>query len=49
MPGDNPFAAKMQQKNQTRSIGRGLAAVKLQNNTLVAFAARDGSAFGSSR
>ncbi|MEC9369653.1 MAG: SUMF1/EgtB/PvdO family nonheme iron enzyme [Pseudomonadota bacterium] len=40
---DNPFRAKMASRGGTRSIGRGLARVEAPSNTLVAFAAREGT------
>lgn len=40
---DNPFAAKMQWKNRSRSVSRGLAREQPRNNVLVAYAARDGT------
>ena len=40
----NPFAARMQQTGQTRSVDRGLARVEpTQNNVLVAYASKDGT------
>ena len=40
---DNPFAAKMQRSGATRSIGRGLARVEPAEETLVAYAAKEGT------
>jgi len=40
---DNPFAAKMKRQGASRSIGRGLARVEPTGNTLVAFAAKEGT------
>ncbi len=40
---NNPFAASIQQGNSTRSIGRGLSAVEPSKNTLVAYAAKEGT------
>ena len=40
---DNPFTARMQSAGATRSIGRGLARVEPQGETLVAYAAKGGS------
>ena len=40
---DNPFAAQMRKVGATRSIGRGLGAVEPTGNTLVAYAAREGT------
>lgn len=40
---NNPFAAQIQQTNSTRSIGRGLAKLEPQGNTLIAYAAKDGT------
>jgi hypothetical protein len=40
----NPFAARMQQTGQSRSVDRGLARVEpAQNNVLVAYASKDGT------
>ena len=48
---DNPFAASMQRSGATRSIGRGLARVEPSGETLVAYAAKEGTvaADGSGR
>ena len=40
---DNPFAAVMQRAGATRSIGRGLARVEPRGETLVAYAAKEGT------
>ena len=40
---DNPFAAKMQSAGATRSLGRGLARVEPAVETLVAYAAKEGT------
>ncbi|HEU4378750.1 MAG TPA: caspase family protein [Hyphomicrobiaceae bacterium] len=40
---NNPFRARMVQRAGKRSIGRGLASVEPDQNTLVAFAAREGT------
>ena len=40
---DNPFAAVMQRSGATRSIGRGLARVEPSGETLVAYAAKEGT------
>lgn len=40
---DNPFRGRMRGLEATRSLGRGLARVEPQGNTLVAYAARDGT------
>ena len=40
---DNPFAAAMQRSGATRSIGRGLARVEPSGETLVAYAAKEGT------
>lgn len=40
---NNPFAASMKRSNSSRSIGRGLSAVEPANNTLVAYAAKEGT------
>jgi TPR repeat protein len=40
---DNPFARSMQRERASRSIGRGLARVEPSAETLVAFAAREGT------
>ena len=40
---DNPFAVKMQRSGATRSIGRGLASVEPSGETLVAYAAKEGT------
>ena len=40
---DNPFAVAMQRAGATRSIGRGLASVELSGETLVAYAAKEGT------
>ena len=40
---DNPFAKQMTRSGATRSIGRGLARVEPAGETLVAYAAKDGS------
>ena len=40
---DNPFAADMQRAGATRSIGRGLARVEPSGETLVAYAAKEGT------
>lgn len=40
---DNPFAATMVKTSASRSVGRGLAVVEPQGNTLVAYAAREGT------
>ena len=40
---DNPFAAAMQRAGATRSIGRGLARVEPSGDTLVAYAAKEGT------
>ena len=48
---NNPFAASIQRTNSSRSIGRGLSAVEPTKNTLVAYAAKEGTtaADGSGR
>ena len=40
---ENPFAAKMQRAGATRSIGRGLARVEPTGETLIAYAAKEGT------
>ena len=40
---DNPFASSMSREDSTRSIGRGLSAVEPTANTLVAYAAKEGT------
>ena len=40
---DNPFARQMTRSGATRSIGRGLARIEPAGETLVAYAAKDGS------
>ena len=40
---DNPFAVAMQRSGATRSIGRGLASVEPSGETLVAYAAKEGT------
>ena len=40
---DNPFAVAMQRAGATRSIGRGLAGVEPSGETLVAYAAKEGT------
>ncbi|MEM6636423.1 MAG: caspase family protein [Pseudomonadota bacterium] len=40
---DNPFLKSMTRSMSTRSIGRGLASVEPSSNTLVAYAAKDGT------
>ena len=40
---NNPFRSRMALRSGTRSIGRGLAKVEPDNNTLVAFAAKEGT------
>ena len=40
---DNPFVAAMQRAGATRSIGRGLARVEPSGETLVAYAAKEGT------
>lgn len=40
---DNPFAAQMKRANGTRSIGRGLGRIEPAGNTLVAYAAKEGT------
>ena len=40
---DNPFAARMQSAGATRSLGRGLARVEPAVETLVAYAAKEGT------
>ncbi|SHE77387.1 Uncharacterized protein, contains caspase domain [Litoreibacter ascidiaceicola] len=40
---NNPFAASMKRNNPNRSIGRGLTAVEPSKNTLVAYAAKEGT------
>ena len=40
---ENPFAVKMQRTGATRSIGRGLARVEPSGETLVAYAAKEGT------
>ena len=40
---DNPFAAKMRRAGATRSIGRGLARVEPSGETLIAYAAKEGT------
>ena len=40
---DNPFAASMQRSGATRAIGRGLARVEPTGETLVAYAAKEGT------
>lgn len=40
---NNPFRARMIRRSGTRSIGRGLAKVEPESNTLVAFAAKEGT------
>ena len=48
---ENPFAMKMQRAGATRSVGRGLARVEPSGETLVAYAAKEGTvaADGSGR
>jgi len=40
---NNPFAASMKRSNPNRAIGRGLSAVEPSGNTLVAYAAKEGT------
>ena len=40
---DNPFRARMTQRGGTRSVGRGLARIDAPSNTLVAYAAKEGT------
>ena len=40
---NNPFRSRMALRSGTRSIGRGLAPVEPENNTMVAFAAKEGT------
>jgi len=40
---NNPFAASIKRVNSSRSIGRGLSAVEPTKNTLVAYAAKEGT------
>ena len=40
---ENPFAASMQRAGATRAIGRGLARIEPSGETLVAFAAKEGT------
>ena len=40
---DNPFKTTMKRSNASRSIGQGLAAVEPSRNTLVAYAAKEGT------
>ena len=40
---DNPFAVAMRRSGATRSIGRGLASVETSGETLVAYAAKEGT------
>ena len=40
---ENPFATRMQRSGATRSIGRGLTRVEPPGETLVAYAAREGT------
>ena len=40
---ENPFAVKMQRAGATRSIGRGLARVEPSGETLIAYAAKEGT------
>jgi uncharacterized caspase-like protein/uncharacterized protein YraI len=40
---DNPFAAQMQSRSAQRSIGRGLARVEPPGQTLIAYAAKEGT------
>ena len=40
---DNPFAVQMQRSGATRSIGRGLGGVEPSGETLVAYAAKEGT------
>ena len=40
---NNPFRSRMAFRSGTRSIGRGLAKVEPDNNTMVAFAAKEGT------
>ena len=40
---ENPFASRMQRAGATRSIGRGLARVEPRGDTLVAYAAKEGT------
>lgn len=40
---DNPYRSRMTRRNSTRSVGRGLARVETPSNTLVAYAAREGT------
>ena len=40
---NNPFAASIQRTSSSRSIGRGLSAVEPTRNTLVAYAAKEGT------
>ena len=48
---NNPFAASMKRSKSSRSVGRGLSAVEPARNTLVAYAAKEGTtaADGSGR
>lgn len=40
---DNPFLAKIERTSAKRSIGRGLALIEPEGNTLVAYSAREGT------
>ena len=40
---NNPFAASMKRSNSSRAIGHGLSAVEPSRNTLVAYAAKEGT------
>ncbi|SFR38810.1 Putative peptidoglycan binding domain-containing protein [Litoreibacter janthinus] len=40
---NNPFASSMKRTNASRSIGRGLSAIEPTKNTLVAYAAKEGT------
>lgn len=40
---DNPFLARIEAASPSRSIGRGLAAMEPQGNTLVAYSAKEGT------
>jgi hypothetical protein len=46
---NNPFAAKMQRTNITRSVDRGFTRVEPAENVLVAYAARDGTTASDGR
>ena len=46
---ENPFAASMQRAGATRSIGRGLARIEPTGETLVAYAAKEGTVAADGR